>query len=132
MANTNTITVTLDRVKGSSFDSDSSQTSLNRGFVATGLPTNIPANTLVAAIQAKLPQINSQHPTVQGIFVVGYNIKLDSDSVASGYVKYKSQPLPSGGKVNQWYFELHSYLQSTETEIDPVWPVPDGGEQIHV
>jgi hypothetical protein len=132
MANTKTITVTLDRVKGSSFDSDSSQTSVNRGFIATGLPTNIPANTLIAAIQANLPQINSPHPTVQGVFVVGYSIKLDSDSVSSGYVKYKSQHLANGGKVNQWYFGLHSYLQSTETEIDPVWPAPDGGEQIHV
>lgn len=134
MANINNakINIVMDRLKGSSYDSTTSQISINRGFVATGINPNLPFDVIRSAIVNGLPQLFSPHPTQGGAFVVGYHIALEGDTIAGGYVKYQTQPLPSGGKIDQFYFEKHSYLQSIETEIDPVYPAPSGGEQIHV
>lgn len=121
--------LTLDRVIGSSYDNNLQQTIIYRGFVATELPTNQPADVIRQAIVGPggLPQINTPHPTQPGAFVIGYTIRLTSDSVAEGVVKYSGSTF-----INKFQFSRRSYLQSIQTEIDPIYPTPDGGEQIHV
>jgi hypothetical protein len=121
--------LTLDRVQGTSYDSNLQQTIIYRGFVATQLPNNVPADVIRQAIVGPggLPAINTPHPTQTGSFVIGYSIRLIGDTQAEGFVKYSSSTF-----VNKFQFSRHSYLQSVQTEIDPVYPGTMGGEPIHV
>lgn len=121
----------IDTIKGSSVDSDETGSRINRGFTVAGLDMSLNADVLRKAVTtaAGMPQVNEPHPTEPNCPVVGYHIEFDkSDSIASGYVKYKTPKLPGGGSASGWVFRDTTSLQSFQVSKFPAGTVTITGQ----